>query len=86
MEMQIEIITPDATLYEGLASSVVLPGPEGFFEILDHHAPLISALSEGEMAFDTGEKTERYLIDGGAAEVRHNRVTVLVEGAKTEKA
>jgi F-type H+-transporting ATPase subunit epsilon len=39
--MQLEIMTPEETLFEGEVESVQLPGSNGSFEILKRHAPLI---------------------------------------------
>ena len=46
--MNLEIITPDKTIYKGEADLVQLPGIDGSFEILNNHAPLISALVKGK--------------------------------------
>ncbi len=50
--MLLEVITPDETLFIGNVSHVVLPGLDGSFGILKGHAPLISALSMGEVKVD----------------------------------
>ena len=47
--MDVKIIKPDATLYEGDARLVQLPGIDGLFEILNNHAPIISALKKGKI-------------------------------------
>ena len=47
--MNLEIITPDTTIYQGEAELVQLPGIDGSFEILNNHAPLISALKQGKI-------------------------------------
>ena len=44
--MTLEILTPDQTIYEGLVTSVTLPGTVGSFEILKDHAPIISTLED----------------------------------------
>jgi len=50
--MLLEVITPDETLFIGNVSHVVLPGLDGSFGILKGHAPMISALSSGEVKVD----------------------------------
>ncbi|NTW21313.1 MAG: hypothetical protein HGA42_17775, partial [Nostocales cyanobacterium W4_Combined_metabat2_030] len=47
--MRLEIITPEQTLFSGEVSLVQLPGIDGSFEILNDHAPLISALAAGKI-------------------------------------
>ena len=47
--MLLEVITPDQMLFKGSVTHVVLPGLDGKFGVLSNHAPMISALTEGEM-------------------------------------
>ncbi|MFC2111459.1 ATP synthase F1 subunit epsilon [Bacteroidota bacterium] len=78
--MLLEIITPDETLYSGEVSLVQLPGIDGSFEILNNHAPLISALQKGKVKYiDSEEKTNFIEIKGGVIEVLKNKVLVLAE-------
>ena len=50
--MILEVLTPDEILFKGNVSQVILPGLDGSFGILDSHAPLISALAEGDVRVD----------------------------------
>ena len=62
---------------------VQLPGISGLFEVLDKHAPLVSALSKGNLkVLRNKNDVENYAIQGGFVEVLNNKVTVLVEGAE----
>ena len=47
--MNLEIITPDKTIFEGEVNLVQLPGIDGSFELLNNHAPMISALKSAEL-------------------------------------
>ena len=47
--MQIEIITPESEVFKGEAEAVQLPGLDGSFQVLNGHAPIISALSNGSI-------------------------------------
>jgi F-type H+-transporting ATPase subunit epsilon len=78
--MTLEIQTPEKKLYSGEASSVTLPGVDGSFQLLNRHAPLISALGKGEVKYKTPTGTHTLPITGGFAECLKNRVIVLVEG------
>ena len=80
--MQLEILTHEKKLYSGEVFGVQLPGVSGLFEILDKHAPLVSALGTGNVKV-LKDKTaqENYSIKSGFVEVANNKVTVLVEGA-----
>lgn len=77
--MKLEIITPDNTIYEGEAELVQLPGIDGSFEILNNHAPLISALAKGKIKIKKNGKEEFFDINGGVIEVLKNKVLVLAE-------
>jgi F-type H+-transporting ATPase subunit epsilon len=54
----------------------------GLFEILDKHAPMVSALGKGNLKILVDKKdAENYTIQSGFVEVLNNKTTVLVEGA-----
>jgi F-type H+-transporting ATPase subunit epsilon len=79
--MTLEILTPDKKIYEGEASSVILPGALGSFEILNNHAPIISTLNDGKLTVRGAGKDETiFYIQGGVVEALNNTVTVLAEG------
>ena len=42
--MELEILTPERKLFSGKVYGVQLPGIDGSFEVLEKHAPLVSAL------------------------------------------
>lgn len=77
--MQVEIITPDKEIFKGEATLVQLPGIDGSFEILNNHAPLISALKEGKIKVKRQGSEEFYEIKGGVIEVLNNKVLILAE-------
>jgi F-type H+-transporting ATPase subunit epsilon len=77
--MNVEIITPDTTIYKGEAELVQLPGIDGSFEIMENHAPLISALDKGKIKVKKSGKEEFYEINGGVIEVLNNKVLILAQ-------
>lgn len=78
--MHLEIITPDKKLYEDEVKSVVLPGIDGSFGILEKHAPMISALKKGVIkTTDKNSTQHQFEINGGVVEVLNNKVIVLAE-------
>lgn len=82
--MNLEILTPERKLYSGDVYGVQLPGVDGLFEVLEKHAPMVSALKAGKLKVLKDKQqadTEQYSIQGGFVEVFRNKVTVLVEGA-----
>ncbi len=82
--MNLEILTPEKKLFSGEVYGVQMPGITGSFEVLDKHAPLVSALKPGRVKVlkDKQNHLVNFNIQGGFVEVLNNKVTVLVEGAK----
>ena len=76
--MDVQIITPDKSLYQGQADLITVPGTSGSIGILNHHAPLVSSLKKGEIKIVLNEKEEFFKIEGGVIEVSQNKVNVLV--------
>lgn len=80
--MTLEILTPERRLYSGEVYGIQLPGIEGKFEVLNRHAPIVSALGKGNLKVIKDKNTFlNFLIDSGFVEVLNNKATVLVEGA-----
>ncbi len=81
--MNLEILTPERKLFSGDVYGVQLPGITGLFEVLNRHAPLVSALKAGRLKIlkDRTNDLAFYDIQSGFVEVLDNKVTVLVEGA-----
>jgi F-type H+-transporting ATPase subunit epsilon len=75
--MEVEIITPDKKIFEGKASSITLPGSDGWFQILDRHAPMVASLKKGIVKVDTTEGKQQFDINGGIVECGGNKVVVL---------
>jgi F-type H+-transporting ATPase subunit epsilon len=82
--MNLEILTPEKKLFSDDVYGVQLPGVSGLFEILDKHAPMVSALGKGRIKVLTDKNggSVSYDITGGFVEILNNKATVLVEGAK----
>ncbi len=81
--MILEILTPEQKVFSGDVYGVQLPGIGGMFEVLEKHAPLVSALKSGKLKILKDKNTSAsYTIQSGFVEVLNNRATVLVEGAK----
>jgi F-type H+-transporting ATPase subunit epsilon len=78
--MLLEIITPDKSIYSGKVKLIQLPGSKGTFEILNHHAPIISTLVKGKIKVieETGEEVF-FEVEGGIVENKNNKIIVLAE-------
>ncbi len=82
--MNITVLSPDQEIFEGTINSVKVPGVGGQFEVLNNHAPIVSALGEGEVRIlkEGGEKMT-FTIEKGFLEVLNNEVSLLVQGYNT---
>ena len=77
--LKLKIVSPEKILYEGDATSVKVPGVLGGMEILQNHAPLISALTAGTVEYTNAEGTEQIQVAGGFVEVLRNNVSLCIE-------
>ncbi|MCL1969805.1 MAG: F0F1 ATP synthase subunit epsilon [Bacteroidetes bacterium] len=79
--MRVEILTPETTVFtEENAAVVQLPAIDGYFEILNNHAPMITVLGTGNAKIiDNNNETHHFDIAGGVVEVLTNKVLVLAE-------
>ena len=78
--MYLEILTPEKKIFEGNVTIATFPGSDGSFQVMDHHAPLISLLKEGVVEYKSKEISERLTITGGVVEVLKNKVVLLADG------
>lgn len=78
--MKLIVLTPDEQAFEGNVERVVLPGVDGDFEVLANHAPLISALTEGDVVITSPDKKVTTMkISGGFFEVLNNNLSLAAE-------
>ena len=81
-KLKLEILTPNGLIFDGEALSVTLPGEEGEFGVLAHHASLTTLLEAGVVDIEKEDKSvESILINWGVVQVDEKKVIVLVEGA-----
>jgi F-type H+-transporting ATPase subunit epsilon len=81
--LRCEVVTAERVVFQDDVDMVVAPGSEGQLGILPHHAPLITALSYGELVLHrAGQEDEFIAIGGGFLEVVYDRVTILADSAE----
>jgi len=81
-KLKLEILTPNGEIFNDEVVSVTLPGEEGEFGVLPHHASLSTLLEAGVIDIEKEDKTvESILINWGVVQVDEAKVIVLVEGA-----
>jgi F-type H+-transporting ATPase subunit epsilon len=84
-ELKCVVVTPERSLLDGRADSVVLPMYDGELGVLPGRAPLIGRLGFGELRIRQGDKTTYLYVDGGFVQVRANVVSVLTSRALEAK-
>jgi len=78
-KLNIEILTPNKRVYSEEASSVRLPGFEGYFGVFPGHTPLLATLKIGEIKVEKDGKTDYFAASGGVVEVLPGSISILVE-------
>ena len=81
--MKLEIVTPERRVLNAEVDSVTVPTASGEAGILSNHAPLISALKPGILAYAVKGATDKFVVSGGFVEVNADNVSVLVDTAET---
>ena len=70
----LELVTPAKIMAQKNVQMVVAPGVEGLFGVLPRHAPMLADLARGVVeVHEDGKVTERYMIDGGFADVSRRK-------------
>ncbi|MBI2483516.1 ATP synthase F1 subunit epsilon [Candidatus Uhrbacteria bacterium] len=80
--IQLSIITPERTIFDGAVDQVTLRTTEGEITVLPHHLPLVSVLAPGELRLRHAGQEVPMVIAGGFVEVfSGSRVAILADDA-----
>jgi len=82
MPLKLDIVTVERLVYSEDVDMVIAPGIDGEMGILPRHAPLLTALTYGELRVKRGDDEDSFAISGGFMEVQPDRVTVLADTAE----
>lgn len=78
--MKVTILKPNTSLFEGQAELLQLPGISGLFELMENHAPIISALKAGTIRLlEFGGEERLFEVNSGMVKAQRNEVIVLVQ-------
>ena len=77
--LDLDIVTPERKVLTAAASEVVVPGSEGYFGVLPGHAPFLTRLGVGEIAYKDETGTHYLAVAEGVVEVLPHRVTILAQ-------
>jgi F-type H+-transporting ATPase subunit epsilon len=77
--IELEVVTPQRHILADTVDAVEVPGKEGYLGVLPGHAPLITELGVGILAYRKGSVSKFLTVIDGYAEVLPDRVIVLAE-------
>jgi F-type H+-transporting ATPase subunit epsilon len=80
--LNVSLVSPERELFSGAVDQVDMPGTEGNLGILPNHAPLMAALTTGVITLYIDGKEDRFLVQGGFADVTPAGLTILAERAQ----
>ncbi|MDG1671803.1 MAG: ATP synthase F1 subunit epsilon [Akkermansiaceae bacterium] len=86
MPFQLDIVTPEKTIFSDSVDDVYLPGSEGEMGILAMHSALVAPLQPGELRYLKDGKVEELAVGEGFVEVTGDKVSVLIDLAIGEDA
>ena len=77
--IELQVVTPQRHVLQETVLAIEIPGKEGYLGVLPGHAPLITELGIGILAYRTAAATRYLTIVEGYAEILPDRVIVLAE-------
>jgi F-type H+-transporting ATPase subunit epsilon len=81
-KMKLEIVTPYSKVVDLEVDEVTATGTLGEFGVLPGHAPFLTSLKIGELAYKYNGMTEHLALNWGYFEIRDDKIIVLVETAE----
>ncbi len=80
---QVDVVSPEATVWSGRATIVIARTPEGELGIMADHEPLMATCATGpiEIEAESGERTT-IGVHGGFLQVLDNQVTLITDRAE----
>lgn len=80
--LHFDLVSPARLLMSEQVEHVVVPGAEGYFTVLRHHAPFMTTLKPGVVEIKELSGTVRKIyVRGGFADVNADGLTILAEEA-----
>ena len=82
MPFQCTVVTPEEQVFDETVSQAILPAHDGQIGILTDRAPLLVKLGLGQLRLDVaGGQSRTFFVDGGIAQMKDNRLTILTQEA-----
>ncbi|WP_372736075.1 ATP synthase F1 subunit epsilon [Nocardioides sp.] len=77
---ELEIVTPERSVYKGRAKSLVLPAADGLMGVLPNHAPIVAVLDIGPVKVEEeGGRVITLMVSDGFFEMADNKARILAD-------
>jgi F-type H+-transporting ATPase subunit epsilon len=76
------VVTPEQQVLSESLTQAIIPAADGLLGILTDRAPVLAKLAKGPLRLDLASgQTRTFQIDGGVAQMKDNKLTVLTQSA-----
>ena len=79
MSLSVRVVTPQKIFFEGSADIVKVPGWQGEYGVLPHHASMLTLSRPGLLSLKQDSETTLFVVDRGFVEVGPADVSVMVQ-------
>ena len=79
MSLSVRVVTPQKIFFEGSADMVKVPGWQGEYGVLPHHASMLTLSRPGLLTLKNGSETTLFVVDRGFVEVGPTDISVMVQ-------
>ncbi len=80
--MEIKIISEKKIIFQGQGKSIILPGKQGEFQVLENHTNIFSVLGKGEIVVETEKERKSIFISSGILELVNDKATILIQSIR----
>jgi F-type H+-transporting ATPase subunit epsilon len=78
MSFHCTVVTPEEQTFDAVVNQAIVPAHDGLIGLLTNRAPLLVKLGTGPLRLDLPNNArEFFFIDGGVAQMKDNRLTIL---------
>jgi F-type H+-transporting ATPase subunit epsilon len=78
--LKIEIVSPERLVLSEVVNSVTVPGSEGYFTVMNDHAPFMTTMRPGFITVNgLNGQDAIFFVKGGFADVSPDGLTILAE-------
>jgi F-type H+-transporting ATPase subunit epsilon len=76
------VVTPEQQVLSESLTQAIIPAADGLLGILTDRAPVLAKLAKGPLRLDLASgQTRLFQIDGGVAQMKDNKLTILTQTA-----